>query len=200
MGRLRGLFYEAFACLQGAIEVEARDLEPLPAVEAMGVVALGARIEVELVSPLRSGELGQPGEKRRPATLGTSLRECDEIVDIQMAAPGEVLVEAKTRDRDRPGAIRQGCEVVAGVLLCANAAKEGCGVVQFAKALHHGVAGENGIVGLGEIDLQMTLPRAGGQAGLGSRLCPALAGGPFFEARQGVGDFVPGGFRPREDV
>ena len=118
------LFYEAFACLQGSVEVEARDFEPFPAVEAMGVFALDAGIEVELVSTLRSGELSQPGEQGCPATLRASLRECDEIVDIQVVAPGEGLVEAKARDRNRSGSLRYCCEVIPGVLLRADAAKK----------------------------------------------------------------------------
>lgn len=70
-------------------------------VEAVGVGSLVADtgVEVELVAAESLGLLGEPGEQVAAMSASPRLGSRREVVDIEVVAPGEVVTDAKARDR-----------------------------------------------------------------------------------------------------
>jgi hypothetical protein len=132
--------------------VDAGPFEPLALVEAVSVCALPTRVEVKLADASGTTKLGKPREKRGSVPARTSLGKPDEIIDVQVAAPRETFAEAKPGYGYWIATVAQRRKLVARALLRADTGKEGWGVLEIAEMSDHREAGENLLVGFGEID------------------------------------------------
>ena len=85
---------------QLALEVVRADPQPVPEVEPMRVLAVlaDARVEVELRAAAAPRLVLQPREQAVGEAAAAVRLGGDEVVDVEVAAPGEELVDAEARD------------------------------------------------------------------------------------------------------
>jgi hypothetical protein len=81
----------------------AGDIHPLPEVEAMGVEALDAGVEVELLAVVLLSMVDQPLEQLFAILFRAVICVYDEVFDVEVGAPGEVGGEVESGDGDGLG-------------------------------------------------------------------------------------------------
>ncbi len=81
-------------------EVVGGDPQPVPEVEPVGVLAVlaEARVEMELGAPAAARLVLQPGEQAVGQAAAAVALGGDEVVDVEVLAPGEELVDAEAGD------------------------------------------------------------------------------------------------------
>ena len=77
------------------------DPQPVPEVEPVRVLAVLAEagVEVELGAPAVARLVLEPGEQAVRQAAAAVAVGGDEVVDVEVLAPGEELVDAEARDR-----------------------------------------------------------------------------------------------------
>jgi hypothetical protein len=97
--------------------VDAGPFKPLPLVEAMSFCTLPTRVEVKLTDALGTPKVSKPREKGGSVPARTSLRQRDEIINVQVTPPREAFAKAKTGYGDWTATIAQRRKLVARELL-----------------------------------------------------------------------------------
>lgn len=81
--------------------------KPLALVKAMSVYALPTRVHAKLSDALGPPILSKPREKGGSVPAGTNLGKRDEVINVEVATPGEAFAKAKTGYRYRIASITQ---------------------------------------------------------------------------------------------
>ena len=103
--------------------------------------ALHAGIEVQLLAAVLARVVDEPGDQPLAVAARALARERREIVDVEVAAPGEPLGAAEAGDRDGPAAPRTRSDLVAVLLLAPHARDEVGRDELRAQLVHHREAG-----------------------------------------------------------
>ena len=85
----------------------AADLHPLQQVETMGGIPLDPGVQVQLIATRLLGPLDQPLQHALPETLRSNRRVGDQIVDVQVMSPGEIVRHPETRHGPHLAVVRQ---------------------------------------------------------------------------------------------
>ena len=128
------------------------DVHPLAKIKTVGIEALHAGIELEIVATLRTRLRDQPREQR-PAVTARSLRGVGhEIVDVQIFSREKFVLIAVTRDGSHDSCILHAREVKVFALHLPDARDKIGGGKMRPQLLHHGKAARDVCIGFSDED------------------------------------------------
>jgi hypothetical protein len=80
-------------------KVKRADAHPMPQINSMCFVPVRSRIEMNLVAPQSPRFIEDPFQQRTCVTAASMPRRGDEVVDVKVMAPGQVVRRAKAGHR-----------------------------------------------------------------------------------------------------
>jgi len=159
--------------------MEARHRHSLAFVEAMRILPLGSRIQVQLQAALLGGIFLEPAQQFCPISSGPMFGVGDKIVNVQVTPPRKIFTNPESRNRNKHIGLLHKGQMVAGLFLAPNPGNELVLCKVGPKLPHYGITGGNFLVGCGNANIHVcfdvaSVVQGGRRAASGARRLAAM--------------------------